>query len=250
MNVTRMKEDITALTFEVFKKSGLTMKFKVKTYFDENWNTKDVFYHKEYVYSLNGKRGATIAITPKSYIQLDVLTDTSKNSFYMSEVLKSKFIRQTGKIVALLEAYDSEEIDIIKVDASGTHISKNFPNHVKIKLGKSIIEVSVVMREEKNDVGVSIKFDNSYGVVLAIYDFLDLFYRLKDFNYLSMTMQLINYLGCPTLGKHETDFREPGVLDAGYDDTPGGSSPYNAMSPFSGISRQRKNVATSNKINW
>lgn len=250
MRVTRMKEDITALNLEVFKKFGFVVKFKVKTYFDEGLNSKDIFFHREYVYNLNKKRGATISITPKSYLQIDVTNETSRNSFFMSEVMKNKFIRQSTKIVALLEAYESEEIDIIKVDASGTHISKNFPNNIKVKMGKSIIDITVILREEKNDVGVSLVFDNSFGVILSLYEFLELFYKLRDFNYLNMSMHVINYLGCPTLGTHETDFRDPGVLDTDYDDVPQNDVPDNPMKTFSEISQPRKIISTSNKINW
>ena len=250
MHVTRMKEDISAINYEIFRRKNIIVKFRVKTYYEttnNNQSSQLEYYHKEYVYNSNKRRMATMTITPKSYIQIDVINENEKNMFFMGEAMKNKFIKKLSKMVALLEAYDDHEIDIIAVDASGTHIKNGFPKSEKVIMGKSEIHILTCIREELCDVGVALKFDTAGTVILSIYDFLELYYKLKDLNYNSTAILLLTYLGSPELGKHETDFRQPGLFESDYEiSTEHCDDP---MNDFSGI-KDNRTTTINKKINW
>lgn len=249
MVLTRIKEDVTAINLDIFKRAGLSVKFKVKTY-TENANKQQVYYHNEYVYNKNNKWNKTLSLSPKSYIQLGVGED-EKYLIFIFETFRNKIIRKLSKLVALLEAYESNEIDIVKVDSSGTHISNNFPKTVNVIFGKNKIDVTVVIREDKGDVGVVITFDGIHSVLLSLLDFLDLYYKLKDISYLSLTMQLITYLGSPELGRHEKDFRNPGVFENARFNEPVDINMNNPMNAFDSIKEPRENKSVNNRsIKW
>ena len=44
MRVTRIKEDITAISYELLRRTGLSVKFKVKTYY-EGVNKQNMYYY-------------------------------------------------------------------------------------------------------------------------------------------------------------------------------------------------------------
>lgn len=205
MNVTRVKEDITAISYELLRRNGFSAKFKVKTHY-EGINKQSQYYYKSYVYNAGHKRQNSITFAPKSYIQFDFGIDDGKNVFFLSEIYKNRLIRKLDQLVQLLEAYDSGEIDIIKVDSSGTHISNKFPREIKFSLGNNTACFTTCIREDKIDVGVNIKF-NEMNATISLYDFLELMYKLKGINYMSMTMLILNHIGPPELGSNETDFR-------------------------------------------
>lgn len=250
MHVTRRKEDYTALNYELFKRKGFIVKFRVKTYNDLQ-NNQYEYYHKEYVFNTGLKRSATISLSAKGYIQADIsMPDGSKQLFFMGEAMKNKFIRKVSKIVALLEAYEDHEIDIVTVDSSGTHISSKFPKSEKAIMGRSTISVLVCIREEKCDIGIALQFDDINPVILSMNDFLELYYTLKDLSYSATTISVLNYLGPPELGSHETDFRRPGVLDVGYGEINTESTPMNnSMSDFNEI-KDSQTLVSNKKINW
>ena len=210
MNVTRIKEDVTALSYELLRRNGFSVKFKVKTRY-EGMNRQDQYYYKSYLYNSGNKKRTSISITPKSYIQFDFGIDDGKNVFFLTEVYKNRLIRKLDQLIQLLEAYDSGEIDIIKVDSSGTHISNKFPREVKVSLGNNTAIFTTCIREEKMDIGINIRF-NDMGATIALYDFLELMTKLKDFNYSMMAMLLLNHIGAPERGSNETDFRPEKII--------------------------------------
>ena len=210
MNVTRIKEDVTALSYEILRRNGFSVKFKVKTRY-EGINRQDQYYYKSYLYNSGNKKRNSISLSPKSYIQFDFGIDDGKNVFFLTEVYKNRLMRKLDQLIQLLEAYDSGEIDIIKVDSSGTHISNKFPREVKISLGNNMAIFTTCIREEKMDIGVNIRFNNM-GATIALYDFLELTTKLKDFNYSMMSMLLLNHIGAPELGSNETDFRPEKII--------------------------------------
>ena len=205
MNVTRVKEDVTALAYELLRRNGFSVKFKVKTHY-EGINRQDQYYYKSYLYNSGNKKRTSITVSPKSYIQFDFGIDDGKNVFFLTEVYKNRLVRKLDQLVQLLEAYDSGEIDIIKVDSSGTHISNKFPREVKVSLGNNTAIFTTCIREEKMDIGVNVRF-NDMGATIALYDFLELITKIKDLNYSTMAMMLLNHIGAPELGSNETDFR-------------------------------------------
>ena len=76
-----------------------------------------------------------------------------------------------------------------------------------------------------------------------------MFYKLKDINFTTTGLLLVNYLGCPELGTHETDLRNQGILDEDYDSVPDNNQSYNPMKSFNSIKEPR--VITPNKrLNW
>jgi predicted SnoaL-like aldol condensation-catalyzing enzyme len=205
LNVTRIKEDVTALSYDIIRRNGFSVKFKVKTHY-EGINKQTQYYYNSYLFNSGNRKRTSISFTPKSYIQFDFGVDDGKNVFFLSEVYKNRFVRKLDQLIQLLEAYDSGEIDIVKVDSSGTHISNKFPREIKISLGNNIAIITTCIREEKMDIGVNIKFNNM-SATIALYDFLELMEKLKSINYTMMSMLLLNHIGAPELGSNETDFR-------------------------------------------
>lgn len=247
MSLTRIKEDVTALSYELFKRKNFSIRFRVKTYSDTATG-QSYYYHNEYVFTKNNKRNCVMSINPKSYIQIDIVNDIGNKVIIMvSEMYKNKIVRKISKLVALLEAYDSNEIDIVTVDSSGTHINKNFPSKVSATMGRNKLDVEVIMKEESNDVMISLLFDDSVSTVLSIHDFIDIFYKLKDINYTYMSLQLLNYLGSPSIGSHEVDFRENKFLEE--DAVPDGES-YNRMMKDLDKIKDPEKVTNTKKINW
>lgn len=246
----RMREDITTISYEIFKRSGFSIKFKVKTY-QTDQNNNDRYYHSEYVYTVGNKRQAMVSLTPRGFIQFSCMYEGVNNNVYITQVFLRKFIRKSSKLVALLEAYESNEIDILSVDSSGTHINNNFPKNLKIIVGNRVMDIAVLYREDKNDVGVNINIDNTVTASLSILDFLDMYYKLSEINFTNMPLLLLSYIGSPELGVHEKDFREPKFLDVNYDELPPQyNAPIKSNNPFSSINGDARTLKPNKKINW
>lgn len=212
MNVTRVKEDVTAISYELLRRTGLSVKFKVKTYY-EGINKQETYYYTSYIYNVSNKKKTSVSISPRSYIQFDFGTEDGKNIFFLSEVYKNRLIRKLNKVAQLLDAYDNGDIDIIKVNQSGTHIDGKVPRETKISLGVHTAIITVEIREERNDVGVGIQIDNMKAVI-SLYDFLDLITKLSTINYTEMSMLLLNHIGAPEIGSNEIDFRPTKIVSS------------------------------------
>lgn len=246
MNVTRVKEDITALSYEILRRNGFSVKFKVKTHY-EGVNKQNQYYYKSYLFNSGNNKRNSITFTPKSYIQFDFGVDDGKNVFFLTEVYKNRLVRKLDQLTQLLEAYDSGEIDIIKVDSSGTHISNKFPREIKVSLGNNKAIITTCIREDKMDIGVNIQFNNM-GATIALYDFLELITKLKDFNYSMMTMLLLNHVGAPELGSNETDFRPEKITgienrDKEYNSFSSSKSPLEDL-------KNKQSTASYNRPSW
>lgn len=209
MNVTRVKEDITAISYEIMRRSGLSVKFKVKTYY-EGINKIDSYYYTSYAYNSGNKKKNSVVLVPKSYIQFDFGTDDGKSTFFLSEVYKNRLVRKLEKLAALLDGYDNKEIDIIKTDQSGTHIDNKVPTKINVNLGVHKASITACIREQKLDIGVIISIDNM-SAIISMYDFLDLVIKLKSINYTQMSMLLLNHIGAPDQS-HEIDFRPSKIV--------------------------------------
>ena len=211
MRVTRIKEDVTALSYELLRRNGISVKFRVKTYY-EGLNKELNYYYKSYIYNSGNKAKSSISITPRSYIQFDFGTEDGKNMFFLSEVYKNRLVKKLSNVVKLLESYECGElIDIIKVDQSGTHIINSFPKNNKIVLGLTTMNVDVVIREEKCDIGVRISINNM-SATISVFDFLDLMTKLEGLNYTNTALLLLNHMGSPELGSNEIDFRPEKII--------------------------------------
>lgn len=104
-----------------------------------------------------------------------------------------------------MDDYDNGDIDIVKVDQSGTHIDSRIPT-INMRLGIHKVSASIIIREEKIDVGVLLIIDNM-SVELSIYDFIDLIIKINEINYMQLAISLLNHIGAPELGSNEVDFR-------------------------------------------
>lgn len=257
MHVTRRREDFNAITYEIIKKKNMCVKLKVKLYNEftsTNGTIVEDYYHKEYVYDKGKKRSATISISTKGYIQVDIMNyDTNKKElFFMSEAMKNKFIRKSSKIIAILEAYDDHEIDIVSTDSSGIHINGKIPSHEKVTMGRSEIDISLCVRDVYNDVGVSITFDNSFGTILHMNEFIELYHALKDLNFTQCSIALLGYIGTPELGSHEVDLRQPGILDLKYQEPIDLTNKYNKSNTMKELSDigDPQTLKSNTKISW
>lgn len=214
VQVTRVKEDVNAIAYEILRRNGISVKFKVKLRYTTGLQqNNEVYYYNPYSFNSKNKQNYSITLKPTSYVQIDFGTEGENNNiFFISENHKNKLIRKLDKQIALLNAYEDGDIDIIKVDQSGTHISNKFPVKEEVRLGVYKVSVNVLIREEKMDVGVQIGINNSYAI-LTIHDFLDLMTKLAGLNYTNMTMHVLNFIGKPdNLEYNLVDFRPTKII--------------------------------------
>lgn len=246
MNVTRVKEDITAISYELLRRNGISVKFKVKTYY-EGINKQETYYYTSYVYNSSNKKRSSIILSPKSYIQFDFGTDDGKNIFFLSEVYKNRLVKELNKIVQLLDGHDSRKIDIIKVDQSGTHINSKVPKETKIYLGSHVAIFEICIREERLDVGVAIQIDNMCAII-SLFDFIDLYYKLSNINYTYMSLMLLNHIGAPDIGSNEIDFRPSKIISAEDRNQEFNNIISNVNTDYQGLSNNKPRVY--NKPKW
>ena len=210
IRIAARKSDVKTLSLDILKRNGLAVKFKTKLY-SNGYNNLPTYYHQEYVYNQNKQMSINVNLNLNSFIQFSISNNeiNYKELLLMTEVSRNKFIRKISSLVGLIEAHDAEDIDLIKVDSSGTHIMSCFSKEskVKVKMNKKIVVLQVVVRDEIGDIGISMDIDDS-NVVLSSYDFLDLVYKIKSINFLETALNLATYFGSPELGSNVTDFRE------------------------------------------
>lgn len=248
MQVTRVKEDVNAISYELLRRNGLSVKFRVKTRYSSGLNNKETYYYTPYAFNTKNKKSYSINISPRSYIQFDFGTEGGTNIFFLSENHKNKFIRNVAKQVAMLNAYEDGKIDIIKVDQSGTHISNKYPVKEEMRLGVHVVSTVIVIRQDKMDIGVQINIDKM-SAVIAMNDFLDLITKLNSINYTSMTMSLLNYLGIPEdLEYNMVDFRPTKIVSNDREFT---APIAGSKSPLSGLDINKQASKTYNKpMSW
>lgn len=211
-NIRIMKRtaEISSLSLTLFKRGRLSCKFKTRLYY-EGFNSILTYFHSEYVFkSKRSKEDRMVNLSPNSFIHLEA-SDENKNKFsiLISEVARNKLLRKIHKMVAVLEAYETEELDLIDIDDGEAYITNKYGDiYSQISISKHKVEFNVIIRDKLSDIGVSLHIDNIHIIDLSIHDFLDIMYKIKNVNYMSMTMQMILYLRRPDVGQYETDFRK------------------------------------------
>ena len=139
--ISARKKDVKTLSLDIIKRNGLSIKFKTKLYY--KGYSDNEYYHKEYIYNQNKQMSINVNLNLNSFIQFNISNndDNYKEILIMTEVSRNKFIRKTSKLVGLIEAYESEDIDLLVVDSSGTHILSCFKNEssIEIKINKKIL---------------------------------------------------------------------------------------------------------------
>lgn len=209
--LTRIKEHVNAISYELLRRNGISVKFRVKTY-HEGMNNKEMYYYTPYSFNSKNQKRYSINLTPRSYVQFDFGTEGENNIFFLSENYKNKLMRKLNPMLTMLLAYDDGEIDIVKVDQSGTHIDKKYPISIMVKLGVNTFQADVIIRPEKLDIGVQITI-NKMTAIIAMNDFFDLCTKLAGLNYTNMTMLILNYLGHPDdLEYNLVDFRPTKII--------------------------------------
>lgn len=255
VQIAARKKDVKTLSLDIIKRNGLSVKFKTKLY-HKGYNDLPEFYHQEYIYNQNKQMSINMNLNLNSFIQFNISNndDNYKEVLIMTEVSRNKFIRKTAKLVGLIEAYESEDIDLLKVDSSGTHILSCFQNESKaeVKINKKIFYLQTIIREDVGDIGILLSIDEK-EVVLCVYDFLDLVYKLRSINFIETALNLITYFGSPDLGENATDFREdvPIRYDAENEIILNGGG-RSSTNNFNGLksNNTNNNNKTNNKINW
>lgn len=207
------REDVRTISIDILKRPSISVKFRTRLYYN-GYKDQLTSYHSEYTYNTGNLSNINIDLNPNSYIQIQLNNGDKKEPLLLTEVSRNKFIKKLNKMAALLDAYDSEDIDIIKVNSSGSYIANIFgPNTTKtsFSISKNKIEFEVILREEKCDVGIKFTV-NGVTSILSQYDFLDMYYKIRSINFIQLSMLLINYFGSPELGTNMTDFRTDKVL--------------------------------------
>lgn len=245
--ISSRKKDVKTLVLDIIKRNGLSVKFKTKLY-NKGFNDQNVYYHQEYIYNVNNLMNMNINLNLSPFIQFTLSSDDNREDLIMTEVSRNKFIRKCNKFIGLIEAYDAEDLDLIQVDSIGTHIASCFRDisHVEISLNKKILKLDIILREEIGDVGIQLTIDKLY-TVLSIYDFLDLIYKIKNINFLSVALSLITYFGSPNIGENSIDFRS-NVNCQNNLELYGGCNTFN---DFDDLKVNKQNINTNNnKIKW
>ena len=210
MSITRIKEDITAISYEILRRNGISVKFKVKTY-SEFLNSRSQYYYTTYVYNSKNNKKYSININPISYIQFDFGSDDGKAVFFLSEVYKNRFVRKLAPLVKILDDYDNGDIDIIQIDKTGTHIDSRI-KPINIKLGINSVVAEIIIREDKIDIGVSLTI-NSMNAILSMNDFIDLISKINSINYIELSLLLLNHVGPSDPWSNMIDFRPTKIMD-------------------------------------
>lgn len=251
--ISARKKDVKTLSLDILKRNGLSVKFKTKLY-NKGFNDQLTSYHQEYVYNQNKQISLNMNLNLNSFIQFSLSNNDNnyKELLMMTEVSRNKFIRKCSNLIGLIEAYESEDIDLITVDSSGTHIHSCFKKEsfVSIKINKKIVSLQALVREEQGDVGILILIDDS-SVILSIYDFLDMMYKIRSINFLNTALNLVTYFGAPELGENATDFREdiPIRYDAEEELNISGGGRAKTNN-FDGLKSNTVDNKSNNKINW
>ena len=148
VQIAARKKDVKTLSLDIIKRNGLSVKFKTKLY-HKGYNDLPEFYHQEYIYNQNKQMSINMNLNLNSFIQFNISNndDNYKEVLIMTEVSRNKFIRKTAKLVGLIEAYESEDIDLLKIDSSGTHILSCFQNESKaeVKMNKKIFYLQTII---------------------------------------------------------------------------------------------------------
>lgn len=213
MVLMRDIENINSITVDIFKRSSFSIKFKVKLYQEYTHNNSQVtkFFHNEYKYNYGNNNRTSISLSPLASIIFEYYEETEsssqKNLVFLNESFKNRFIKKISKLITILEAHDNMEINILKVNTNGTYINNNVPNNITIYNGKTKIIVNTVFREDISEIGVNLII-NDVMIKLSMYDILEIYYQLKDFNFIDNSLNLINYIGRPELGTNVIDFRQ------------------------------------------
>lgn len=247
MQVTRIKEDINAISYEILRRNGISVKFRVKAHY-EGLNGKEIYYYTPYVFNSKNQKRYSINLAPRSYVQFDFGTEGENNIFFLSENYKNKLMRNLNQMLTMLLAYDDGQIDIVKVDQTGTHLDKKYPISSTVKMGVNTFRTDVVIRPEKLDIGVQITI-NKMSAVIGIQDFFDLCTKLAGLNYMNMTMLLLNYLGSPdNLEYNIVDFRPTRIISNDSKELHNPIASNN--STFKGLESIKPQTKTYNRMNW
>ena len=219
--------DINCISYNLLKRSGLIAKFKTAMYISTYGNNMEHF-HKMY----NTKSGVGIDLSPQSFIEVGIFTETEREVVYLTEVHRNKFIRCISKLTGVLESYYSDDLDIMSTDSSGTHINTKYKQllSTKMNISKRDIEIKAVIREENNDVGVMISI-NRVPVIVSAFDFISLVYSIKDVNYINLSMHLINYIGCQYIEGFKTHH-------------------ISTLNPNAENDLNKQHYASSNRLSW
>ena len=158
--------------------------------------------------------------------------------------------------MGLLETYESGDIDIIKIDSSGTHINNCFGRDMistQFRISTHLLKFEVIIREDKCDIGIYCKVDD-VEIIISEYDFMDFVYKIKSINFLQLSMELLNYLGSPELGTNLTDFRVNKTLikdDEIFDDNDITGRGFIPDNTFDGLDiKEPPKTNKNNKLSW
>lgn len=210
MQMTRIdREDITTVIYSILTRKGLSVKFKVKLYTKDK-NQDEQFYHQEFILQ---KNKISINLAPRPYLEWVLCHPNSEGAkvvIYVTEVFKQRIVRKLTKIAQAFEAYDDGEIDILTVNATGTHIRSELSGTIKVVVGVQTLLFTPIFNESDSSVKMQIVAEGSEAYI-SVQDFLCLYYRLRELNFTQFTMQLVNYIGTGPLGHNQIDFRRDKV---------------------------------------
>ena len=204
MKIERARKDIGSISYNLLKRQNITVKFRCRFYNTSGYNGETQYYHNEYIYNTNNRVMSSINLTPNSYITIE----SNGETIYLNETRKNKIVKKLSNMFNVLEAYYNEDIDILVVDASGTHITGKFEDRItSIGLGKDKIIFEAGLYNNTY-VEVMITVNNAEPSVISLFDFIELIYKLRSINYTNFTMSLLNYMQRPNFGEYEKDLRE------------------------------------------
>lgn len=252
MRISGNVEDVTDISYDIYRKGKFSIKFKVKVYSENQMDpTSKYYYYNEFVnqsaYIMN------ISINP--YLQI-TLGDSGRGVLFLNEVLKNRYIRKLSKIASCLEAYDSEDIDILVVNQNGTQISNKYDISASFKLGAYNVSANIIFDDTYSRVMVLMEYNKS-PILMTMTEFMRIYIQLAQLSYMNMGMQLVNFLGRPdTIGSHKIDYRYD--MYTPVDESPDevssstGAKSIDQSNGLESIAENRYaiNNNTTNKVNW
>lgn len=200
----------------LLNRKGLNITFKVKTS-NQGTDNNNEYYYKTFEYDRNNDTRMSVQLELKPFIEFK-FTGLQKYSCIVNPHHKTKLITKLAPMIATLELYNSNEIDIIT--SKGDIDSKNYPTSCKVKLGKNIMNFDVIFRDERGDVGVKIDA-NGFAAVISIWDFVNVFTTISEIRYTDLAISLLSHVGSPRIGTNVIKF---GQSAGGYN--------YNSMNSF------------------
>lgn len=193
MKVSNKKELVTSVTYVLFKRKNIRLKYTTKLY-NDSFDGKRVSCMSNYMYtSKHRTEDMNVQLFPMGWLVLELTSDDNevmiKESFALLDVTKNLFVRKMAKFSMMVESYLTEEFELI--DPTTGKLSKHAIREVDFVFGSAKINIGLCLMENAT-FGVKLTIDKCESIVSSI-DFLDIMYKIKNVDFVKYNMMMLNY---------------------------------------------------------